>query len=99
MAKYQGEKTALYEAQLRWTFQPRWSLLGFVGFAKAYGEDKFFPDQIETSFKDAKTVVTKGVGFRYLIAKKFGLRVGVDIATSNEDSAFYLKFGTAWMGL
>jgi outer membrane protein assembly factor BamA len=97
--KYQGEKTALYEAQLRWTFRPRWSLLGFVGLAKAYGKDKFFPDTINTPFKEAKTVISKGVGFRYLIAKKFGLRVGVDVAATDEDSAFYLKFGTAWIGL
>jgi outer membrane protein assembly factor BamA len=99
VVKYQGEKIAQYEAQLRWNFQYRWSVLGFLGFAKAYGRDKFSPQDIETSFADADTVFTKGVGFRYLIAKKFGLRVGIDIASSNEDSAFYLKFGTAWIGL
>jgi len=99
VVKYQGEKIAQYEAQLRWNFQYRWSILGFLGFAKAYGKDKFSPQDIETSFADADIVFTKGVGFRYLIAKKFGLRVGIDIASSNEDSAFYLKFGTAWIGL
>jgi outer membrane protein assembly factor BamA len=97
--KYQGEKTALYEAQLRWEFMPRWSGLVFGGIAKAYGKDKFLPDLIETSFNDAKIVYSKGIGFRYLIAKSFGLRVGVDIASSNEDEAFYIQFGTAWMGL
>ena len=97
--KYQGEKTALYEAQLRWEFIPRWSGLVFGGVSKAYGKDKFFPGLIETPFDEAETIYSKGVGFRYLIAKKFGLRMGIDIASSNEDKAFYIQFGTAWVGL
>lgn len=97
--KYQGEKVVLYEAQLRWEFMPRWSALVFGGAAKAYGKDKFFPDLIETSFDETKTVYTKGFGFRYLIAKKYGLRVGIDIASSDGEEAFYIQVGTAWMGL
>lgn len=97
--KYQGEKTALYEAQLRWEFMPRWSALVFGGAAKAYGKDKFFPDLINTPFNEAKTVYTKGVGFRYLIAKEYGLRVGIDIASNDGEEAFYIQFGTAWTGL
>jgi len=97
--KYQGEKNILYEAQVRWEFIPRWSALAFGGVAKAYGKDKFFPEFINISFEDANSIWTKGIGFRYLIAKKFGLRMGVDIASSNEDEAFYIQFGTAWMGL
>jgi len=97
--RYQGEKTALYEVQARWEFIPRWSALLFGGVAKAYGKDKFLPNVIDTSFQDAPTVWTKGVGFRYLIAKKFGLRMGIDIASSQYDQAFYIQFGTAWVGL
>ena len=97
--KYQGEKTALYEAQLRWEFMPRWSALVFGGVAKAYGKDKFFPDLINTPFKEAKAVYTKGIGFRYLIAKEYGLRVGIDIASSDGEEAFYIQVGTAWTGL
>ncbi|OQX57598.1 MAG: hypothetical protein B5M52_07055 [Helicobacteraceae bacterium 4484_230] len=97
--KYQGEKVAQYEAQLRWEFHRRWSVLGFVGMGRAYGKDKFFPQLPEIPFKDADTIVSGGAGFRYLIARKFGLRVGIDVAASEEDSAVYIKFGTAWMGL
>lgn len=53
----------------------------------------------DLSFSDAPTVVVKGLGFRYLIAEKFGLRMGIDVAMSNEDKAFYIQFGTAWLGL
>lgn len=95
--RYQAEKTALIEAQLRWEFLPRWSALVFGGVGKAFGEDPFNP-LIDTSFSDASNRYTKGVGFRYLIAKKYGLRMGVDIAASQEDEAIYLQFGTAWQG-
>ncbi len=98
-AKYQGEKNLLYEAQLRWTFMKRWDMVIFGGMAKAYGKDKFMPSLIENSFKEADTIYTKGVGFRYMIARKFGLRVGVDVASSKDDNALYIQFGKAWYGL
>jgi len=99
VAKYQGEKNLLYEAQLRWRFINRWDLVVFGGMAKAYGKDKFLPSLIENSFNEADAIYTKGIGFRYLIAKKFGLRVGIDVASSKEDDALYIVFGKAWYGL
>jgi len=54
---------------------------------------------INTSFSDADNRYSKGMGFRYLIAKKYGLRMGIDIAKSQDDEAVYLQFGTAWVGL
>lgn len=97
--RYQAQQIALAEAQLRWQFRPRWTALVFGGVSKAYGKDQFFPDLIDTSFSDAPTRYTKGLGFRYLIAKKYGLRMGVDVASSQEDKAVYIQFGTAWKGL
>ena len=97
--RYQGENVALYEAQLTYDFNSRWSGVVFGGVARAYGKRSSLKFAEEISFKDAPTVVSKGLGFRYLIAEKFGLRMGVDIAMSNEDKAFYIQFGTAWIGL
>jgi len=97
--RYQGENVALYEAQLSYAFTKRWTGVLFGGVSRAYGATSSLSIAPELSFSDAPTVVSKGLGFRYLIAEKFGLRVGVDIAKSNEDSAFYIQFGTAWMGL
>jgi hypothetical protein len=97
--KYQGEKNLLYELQLRWSFSSRWDLTVFGGVAKAYGKDKFLPSLIENSFSEADTIYTKGIGFRYMIAKKFGLRVGIDVASSKDDDALYIVFGKAWYGL
>jgi len=97
--RYQGENVALYEAQLSYDVDDRWSAVLFGGVARAYGERKNLLGAESISFQDAPTVVSKGVGFRYLIAEKFGLRMGIDVAMSNEDKAFYIQFGTAWLGL
>ena len=97
--RYQGESVALYEMQLGYEFTKRWRALVFGGIAKAYGHTSSLLKRENISFWDAKSVFSQGIGFRYLIAKRYGLRMGVDIARSNEDSALYIQFGTAWMGL
>ncbi len=51
---------------------PRWYVLGFGGAGKAYGELH--------SLSDAPTAYGFGTGFRYLIARKLGLTMGIDIA-------------------
>ena len=94
--RYQGEHTASAELQLRWEFIERWSALFFGGAGKAFGKDQLNLEQV--SFSEAPTRYSKGVGFRYLIAKKFGLRMGVDVASSEHDKALYIQFGSAWVG-
>ena len=37
-----------------------------------------------------------GLGFRYLLARRLGMRVGADIARGPEDTVFYLSVGSAW---
>lgn len=71
--RYQGEHTASMELQLRWEFIERWSTLLFGGAGKAFGQDQLKLKQY--TFYDAPAHYSKGVGFRYLIAEKFGLRV------------------------
>jgi len=85
--RYQGDKTLLGEIELRWEFIPRWSLVGFGGAGKAYNDSQK---------GDSDTVYSKGLGMRYLIAKKLGLQMGVDIAKGPEDTAFYIQFGSSW---
>ena len=43
-----------------------------------------------------RTVVAGGVGVRYLLARKLGLHVGLDLARGPEDTAAYLQVGSAW---
>lgn len=86
--RYQDRNALAAEAELRWDVTPRWSLLAFTGTGKAYGRWH--------SFSDAQTVVSVGTGFRYMIARKLGLSMGIDIAHSKDQNAFYIQVGSAW---
>jgi hypothetical protein len=88
-ARYQGNKDALTEGELRWDLYKRWSVVGFGGIGKAFNS--------WDTFKDAELVYAYGTGFRYLVARKFNLRMGADIARGPEQWAFYIIFGSAWL--
>jgi outer membrane protein assembly factor BamA len=86
--RYQDQSTAVLETELRWNVTSRWALIGFVGAGKAYGQ--------RADWAEAETVVSKGAGFRYLLARKLGLYAGLDFAWGPEDRAFYIQVGGAW---
>ncbi len=94
--KVQGEHIASSELELVYEVTPRWDILSFGGVGKAFGTDQFNKNSI--SFSESKENYTGGVGFRYLVASKFGLKVGVDVATSEYGDAFYIQMGSAWAG-
>jgi outer membrane protein assembly factor BamA len=85
--RYQGEEVLTGETELRWDVGSRWSLVGFLGAGHTSGGIR---DTVE------ETVYSKGIGFRYLAARRYGLRVGIDIARGPEDTAFYIQVGNAW---
>ncbi|TXI90501.1 MAG: glyceraldehyde-3-phosphate dehydrogenase [Cupriavidus sp.] len=86
--RYQDRNAVVAEVELRWDMTPRWSLLAFSGVGRAYG--RWY------SFSDASTVASVGTGFRYLIARKLGLSMGIDVAHSRDQNAFYIQIGSAW---
>ncbi|WP_255462710.1 glyceraldehyde-3-phosphate dehydrogenase [Galbibacter sp. BG1] len=88
LARYQGDQTYVLETEQRYDFTRRWSAVGFGGLAKAVTESE--------SFGNSDLIYNYGTGFRYLIARKFKLRVGMDFAWSNDDFGYYITFGTAW---
>ena len=100
--RYQGEKMMTGEVQLRWEFIERWNMVFFGGAGKVFGDEYNFEPGIgavqkNVSFKDADLHPAGGVGFRYELARKFGLWGGLDFATSEEnDFAFYITIGSAW---
>ena len=47
-------------------------------------------------FSDAGSAVGKGVGVRYLVARRLGLYAGIDYAKGPEDDVFYIQMGSAW---
>lgn len=87
--RYQGEEVAHLELELRWQFYGRLSILGFTGGGVAWNDFE--------RLDDTQTVVSGGGGFRYELARRFGLHMGVDVAFSRDTAAFYIQAGSAWM--
>jgi hypothetical protein len=42
-------------------------------------------------------VTAGGAGFRYLVARRYGLHLGIDIAGGAGDTVLYVVFGNAWL--
>ena len=87
--RYQGEQAAEVEAELRWQFHPRFSLVGFGGGGIARSS--------LTGREREQSVGAGGVGFRYLIARTYGLHMGLDVAMGPDDPAIYVVFGSPWL--
>ncbi|OXB05562.1 BamA/TamA family outer membrane protein [Flavobacterium pectinovorum] len=88
-ARYQGKTSIVTELELRWDVYRRWSLMGYGGLASAFDDwDQAFAKPVVYSY---------GTGFRYLLARKFKLRMGVDVAKGPEDWAYYIVFGSNWL--
>jgi len=86
--RYQGEDVAQIEAELRWQFWKRFSLVGFVGAGAAWNDFE--------RFDSSQTVVTGGTGFRYELARKYGIHMGLDVAFGPDNAAVYVQVGSAW---
>jgi len=86
--RYQGERVVDLEIEGRWRVWKRWSLIGFVG--------KGFTSSDIRRLDNDENIVTFGGGFRYLMARKLHMHVGVDVARGPEDTAVYLQMGHAW---
>jgi len=86
--RYQGNFVAVTEAEVTWQIDSRWAVLAFAGAGRAANSSG--------ELGDAPSRVTKGAGFRYLIAKRYGFEMGLDIARGPEENIFYIQAGTAW---
>ncbi len=64
----------------------RWGAVGFAGYGKTYSPNL-----------DNQTAWNAGGGFRYLLARIFGLKMGIDVARGPEEWAFYIVFGSSWL--
>lgn len=87
--RYMGEAVAQGEAELRWQFWKRFSLVGFAGAGEAWNNFEHFDN--------SQVVITGGTGFRYEVARKYGLHMGVDVAFGPDGPVVYIQFGSAWM--
>lgn len=86
--RYQGQTTALIETEQRIDLNLRWSVLGFAGYGKTIQENQ--------SSQDGQTVYNVGGGFRYLIARAFKVRAGIDVGFGPDSWGYYIVFGHNW---
>lgn len=87
--RYQGAQAASLEVEARWQCYGRWSVVPFVGV----GATRF---ERSLSGSNGQSVGSGGIGFRYELARKFGLHVGLDLAHSPGTTAVYIQIGNAW---
>ncbi|MBB3701485.1 outer membrane protein assembly factor [Flammeovirga yaeyamensis] len=86
--RYQDHNALTLETEWRWQFTKRWSAVGFAGAG-------FTAPKID-QFDFSKGQYAVGGGFRYFIAKEYGLHAGIDIARGPEVWAWYLTVGSNW---
>jgi hypothetical protein len=87
-AQYQGQQVLQFETEQRFDFSKRWSVVGFAGTGRTYSNHEYLEDN--------NWHWAGGAGFRYLIARLFRLRMGVDIARGPDQFAYYIVFGHYW---
>jgi hypothetical protein len=86
--RYQGDQAASVEVEARWQLFDRWSVVGFGGYGWARSS--------QGNFTATRNVGSGGAGFRYELARKFGLHAGIDVAHSPGTTALYFIVGNAW---
>jgi len=86
--RYQGAEAGEIEVEARWQFHPRFSVVGFGGVGVAAGR----------AWLDGgrETVAAGGAGFRYLIARNYGMHMGIDVARGPDQTIWYVVFGNGW---
>lgn len=87
--RYSGLQTLEIETEERYNFYKRWSVIMFTGIGKAFEKGE--------NTASTEIVWNVGTGFRYLIARKLGLQMGLDVARGPEQFGYYVVFGYSWM--
>ncbi len=87
--RYQGDEVAFLEIEARWQCYGRWSVVPFAGI----GATRF---RHSVSGSDGQSIGSGGIGFRYELARKFGLHAGLDFAHSPGTNAVYIQVGNSW---
>ena len=87
-ARYQGKTTLVVETEQRFDLDGRWSVLGFAGYGKTISPDE--------SLFESQDVYSVGTGFRYLLARAFKVRTGIDVAWGPDSFGWYIVFGHNW---
>jgi hypothetical protein len=88
--RYQGKETLLAVFEEEFKLKYRWSVLGFGGYGRTFNKNN------EDNIVGANAW-NAGAGFRYLIARRLGLKMGLDVGFSKDSWTIYIIFGNAWL--
>ncbi len=86
--RYQGKHVQQSEVELQYELGFRWELLAFAGAGRVANELE--------DIGSSGSLINKGAGFRYHIARRYGVFMGLDIARGPEDTVWYIQAGSAW---
>ena len=93
--RYQGDQIATLQAQVMYNLDNRWTLSAFYGAGLAHNEQTVdLSDKLTQKSDDI--VSAYGVGFRYQIARRYGIHLGIDMAFSKEENALYFTMGSGF---
>ncbi|KJY82769.1 hypothetical protein TW81_11130 [Vibrio galatheae] len=76
------------QVQAIYDINSSWSLLGFYGVGVTFNDDVLSNDSV-TENADAV-----GLGFRYNLSQTYDIRIGLDVATSFDESVVYFAVGS-----
>jgi hypothetical protein len=86
--RYQDNNVSVFETEWRVNVWKRWSLVGFTGVG--------FTAPTIDSYQWDSAKASVGGGFRYFLAKQYGLHAGIDVARGPEEWAWYIILGSNW---
>jgi len=49
-----------------------------------------------TDLGGSENIDSYGIGFRYVVARRYGFVMGLDVARDPEDTAIYIQAGSTW---
>lgn len=85
MTLYIDKQAVTVQGEARWNFYKRWIALIFGGVGRT-GEHI-------SDLGSSPNRYAGGVGFRFIVAEKQKLTVGVDLAVSPDDVTLYIQIG------
>ena len=88
--RYQGKETVLLETEQEFILKPRWSVVAFGGYGRTFNKNILGENTGANAWN-------AGGGFRYMIARLLGLKMGLDAGFSRDSWSIYIVVGSAWL--
>ncbi|MGR5175009.1 BamA/TamA family outer membrane protein [Vibrio parahaemolyticus] len=85
--RYQGDQVMTAQSQVVYDIDHRWKVSAFYGIGEAKEDSQISKDNRVDAY---------GAGFRYQLARRYGLFMGMDFAKSKDEGTFYITLGSGF---